>query len=273
MPDWIAHPLVPALAAPAVLGLLLTALLARGAGPRVAGFGVVIAVAIVWPWLASVPSWPPVTVLDRVATFAAIAALIGVGVDLAGRVASGSAVALVSALALPPAVGLVDVEPLVAGRSVGALPLLLWGAVGAGGLLFLLRLKRVAADPRSGATLTMLSALGLAGVAMASGVGSAALPTLALAAALAGFLVLARPDRGPTFGTAMLLGAGTLLLGLAVEIGLFAEGRLVPVAVALMLLVPFADRAAPGAGPLRLSAFALLPTASAIALAWLVSPP
>lgn len=265
-----------------VVGMALRAL----GGERVMGVALGLGFLAAYALLEGVPTFPPPASKQKVFYLAAFGLAAGLAIDLARRPAwLGQA----AAVAYPLACAL-----WFAWRRLGGTPdiafLATLAGLWAGGAVFLVRLGRVGEGEGAldAGIVLVAAALGAAGVAMLGASITLALSSAAVAAAAGGLALWdyiawgARGARRP-FGAAALLGGGGALVALAGVMALYTP-QVSKAALALVVLVPFADRAArhialgSGAlarltGPVALGAVAAVPALAAVGLAYLTGGP
>ena len=281
-----ANPLVAGVALPLTVAALLT-LAARAiggptAGPRYAIAGAVVGFLLAYLAIEALPMLPPPTAKQKVFYLVIIAAAAGLVLDRLDR----PALVERACLLLYPVVALVWLawRPLQAGPDAALIAelVVLW-------VVSVIVLVRLAAASGSGALrpgpLVVVAAVGAAVVALLGASASLAQLTAAVAAALGGLLSVAFAARllgratPYAFGATGVLGLGGALLGLAYIMVLFTPDISRPALAVLILvfvtdLVPHRFARLRGAlrraaGPVVLTALALVPAVIAIAVAWL----
>ena len=262
---------------PALLGFFLTGAIrlanGRERGPLVAGAAVGLAFAVVYFLIVGIPPHPPVGSLHKLVY------------GSAGGVALGF---LLDGLRLP-----IFVRWLL--FPIGTAALLYWlelpgietaglwawaglGGMWLAGIAALWRLESERDNGLNPAIKNMISALGLAGVAVVGGAVEIAHLSISLATALFGFTVWNWPTNVYSYGAALLMGAGGSLFLLASITALHYPNVSLP-ALAVLLLIFFADfaarhmylgqsRAGRAVAPIILSAVCCVPALVAVAIAY-----
>lgn len=239
-----------------------------GRGAALAGLALPLGFLAAWLLMRGVPGWPPRSAAAQVPFVALIGLLVGAAVTAASA-KRGVVLAVAAAFAL-----LAVWSALGWPRGGGWQPLLKAALLAGIWLVALVRLEgRPAKEPVAAVMLAML-ALGIGVVAATAG-DALARPAFALAAATAGFLAWNWFGGAPFLGSALLGGGGAAMaLAGAVALG----GRASPLALAVLLLILFADgtasRLPSGSGlvrqavqPLLLALLCLLPIGLAFGLA------
>jgi hypothetical protein len=240
----------------------------RRQGRQLASAAVSIAFLGVVPIVLGLPAFPPGASLDKLPYIVGMGLFLGTLLDLRPppKWASVLLIALWPALTLAWATA---PEWRVPDETVlSKVGLLYLGAVA-----ILLRVHRQR-DGLAPSLMVFSAGLGLGGVALLAAAVSLAQLAFALAAAAAGFMLWNWPVvRYPFGNSALLAGAGSLpLLGAEA----FLHTRASPVALAVILLVFFADalarpmavRGGRARGPLYLTMLCLVPAVLAIGLAY-----
>jgi len=254
---------------PLVIALVLTGALGRIAGPRAAGFAIVIAFIVVHLAVFGWPPVPPRSSLQKIVYIAAVGLVLGALLD--GRKARLPALiwpaVIVAWLGWQQLIGL---QPLDLARL-----LLLWLA---GAFMFDRLLVLPAADIAA-PILLLVAALGTSVIACLGYAESLSQLAAALAAGAGGFLLWNWPKRRFLFATGAAFSAATALFAVATTIVLFTRSSLLAMAILLTAFLagflrtrmPLADR--PVLGPVVLALVAMIPVLAAIAVAILSAAP
>jgi len=282
---WLADPRVQSTVVPFAVAAAVAGVARAAAGTRAeawAALAVIAGFAAAYALILGAPPLPPRSSAHKIAYLGAAAAALGLGLDLAR--------------ARPPLVRLVA----AGGAGAAALWLLgarldlddpatlLWPALPlvAAWLVVMLRLDSQAGAGLTAAVVIMVAAAALALVALLGRSASISQLAAALAAAMAGLALWNWPVARIAGGRAATFAGGALLLALASQALLFTEAA--AAALAVLLLVPFADRpagwllarlVAPGGrigqalAPVVLALAAAVPAAVAVAIAHIAAGP
>ncbi len=246
-------------------------------GGRIAGVSILIGFAAAWNWLL-LASWIPYDALSRVIHIAIGGFLIGLVLDL---IQLGRTWSIVAALVFV----LGCVWATISGALLGAPPEEAggWLRFGLYILIWLGLFARLSVLKREGPTALVTAfmlAIGLGLVGQMSGEGAIAAAAYCLAAAFAGYLVLAWV-LALAIGNAVLIGGGGAVLGLAMALA-EPDTKVPAAALLFLLLVLFADGTAkrlpmgpaatrPAIYPLALIGVAILPVSMAAIIAFLLA--
>ncbi len=262
---------VPLCAALAAAGLIrLLGGTDRGAGLAVVGAGIGFLVAYFLVFGA--PTYPPRASTHKMPYLAVGGVLIGFALEAlrpAPAVVRGAALAWI-------AVGILWLAESQLRRGGIVLPV----TVTAGGLIAGWRLTRQDGQTLAAPLMILLATIGLSAIAFIATSASIAQTCAALAAALGGYMLWNWPKFRFPFGAAGVVGVGATAIFLGSQMALYTRAN--EWALAILLLVPFADlafrRIGPGQGtvgnlvaPLVIGIACAIPAIAAVAVAHFMS--
>src|SRR4051812_6865797 len=254
---------------PLAIALVLTGVLGLIAGPRAAGFAIVIAFIAVHLAVFGWPMVPPRSSLQKIVYIAAAGLVLGVVLD--------RRTARVPALVWPAVIvawlgwqQLAGLQPVDLVRLV-----LLWLA----GAFMFDRLLVLPAGDIGAPIMLVVAALGTSVVAFLGYAESLSQLGAALAAGAGAFLLWKWPKRRFLFATGAVLSAATALFAVATTIVLFTRSSVLATAILLTVFlaasvrnrIPLAGR--PVVGPVVLGLVGMIPMLVAIAVAVLSASP
>lgn len=244
-------------------------------GARVAGLSVFVGFAAAWQWLLLAP-WTPMDGLSRVIHIALGGFLFGLALDLI-QPSRRWFILITAGFALG------SVWSAVTGALLGPPPdeIGVWVRLAlylAGWFTLIFRFNSLRTEGPSVLAIGVMLAIGLGLVGQMSGEGAIAAAAYCLAAAMAGYLILAWSLAIP-LGYGVILGGGGALMGLAMALAdPFSQAS--SIALVFLILVPFADGTAKrlplgpealrtAVYPVALMGVAALPVALSAVLAFL----
>ena len=274
------HPVVQSVLQPVIVAFAFTGIFNLIGGPRwgvrLASAAVIVTLLIAVLQLLGMPPWLPRTGMQKLPYVVFIGLLLGIGLETQPQKPTQVLALGLVWLAL---VHLWLAWPQLRNPTLSLI--VQFGALLAIAALIFWRMVSVREQDLTPVVMTLLAAIGVAGVAFLSGSLSIAQLSAALAAALGGFALWSWPKLRFPFGTVGIVGVGSALLALAALTLFLTDAS--PIALTMLVLVFFANtvsaRLTPKTENLRgvldpvfLALVAAIPVALAMVLAQVYAP-